>query len=71
MDFQKPEIRGTLNEKLKEVRAINTKIKRYQAKGIRESTTLDNLLDRRHDLEWSIGRNLSSKKRISDPILNY
>jgi hypothetical protein len=64
-------LRGTLEEKLEEIKEVNNKVNSQREKGIRESDELDKLLERRHDLEIDIDRHLLNKEKIADSLLDY
>lgn len=57
--------------KIREIKKINGKIKSQRTRGVRESTTLDKLLNERHELEWDICRKLNETEKIPNPLMDY
>lgn len=70
-DINTPRLKGSLREKLGLVKEVNTNIRSLEARGIKSSTGLDRLLERRCNLEVDIARHLMSGGRLANPVYDY
>jgi len=69
MSLPLPMLKGSLSKKLEEAKQTNLRL--VKLKGVKDSSVIDKLLEKRVELELDIDRHLLNKERIEDPLLDY